>query len=213
YNLGKSILKIICTLICDKYNKFLLCIIISELTKLEIIKSVEKRGIIDRGEYVKGKVLKDIELISLDYFSSIPDTSLRKSFKIHDAITFLKSKEFDFSMKKDSISSKIDLLVQRKKFEPFLDRESRFELKLEKISNFEIEMIMKNISKVVWKSVNIKIMYLKELFEKEIINIDIDDWLVEEQLSILLPLDSYFDGLLISIKDGARILFTQRLKI
>jgi len=74
-------------------------------------------------------------------------------------------------------------------------------INLIEISN-EIEVTVQNNTEKELKNISITITHIKEYFEKEVMNQEVDFWFPQEELLFVSPIVPHIDEYLFSIKQG-----------
>ena len=79
----------------------------------------------------------------------------------------------------------------------------------------EIEIIIQNMIPQVFEESNIRISQIHDLFEKEILNVDVDRWLQEEEILFAFPCYMVDDHVLITIRDreGENAVFSKEISL
>ena len=79
----------------------------------------------------------------------------------------------------------------------------------------EIEIILENITEEDKSNLSVKIIHIKEFFEKEILNLDIDIWFQGEELLVISPIMPKITEYMLSIfnKSNSEKIFTKRIDL
>ncbi|TFG23225.1 MAG: hypothetical protein EU529_08165 [Promethearchaeota archaeon] len=175
YIFGADLLNKLTINIIKNFEGKLYKVIESEIAKEEIIKSDKIIETIKIGEEVKQKLKNLIVNTCKDFFSSVIKEDSKNSIKLQKAISYfslkgMDSKYYIFSDKRNSFS-------KIKVFEPKIGD-----------NNNEFEIIVQNNSQKEYNNISIKIAYLKDFLETELMNYTIDKWFPEEELLFISPI-------------------------
>lgn len=170
YIFGADLLNKLTINIIKNFEGQLYKIIESEIAKEEIIKSDKIIEIIKIGEEVKQKLKNLIANTCKDFFSSVIKEDDKNSIELQKAISYFSLKGIDSSDERNSFS-----II--KVFEPKIGD-----------NNNEFEIIVQNNSQKEYNNISIKITYLKDFLETELMNYTIDKWFPEEELLFISPI-------------------------
>ncbi len=188
---GKDLLLKLTTNIIKNFEGRLFRIVESEIAKEEIIKTNIIKKIIKDGVDIKKEVNEIIKSTCKDFFSSVIQKVNIGSIKKQKSIAniALKSKSITHI---DDVEEKTSLSKSY-----FSESKLKSEISLRpllimsiKISENgrEFEIIVQNNTETEFNSYFIRITYLKDFFEKEIMNQVIDVWYPQEELLFISPI-------------------------
>ncbi|TFG01524.1 MAG: hypothetical protein EU540_03510 [Promethearchaeota archaeon] len=192
---GDELIHLITEEIKEKFDDKLFKIIECEIAKDEIIKTPEIKKIINEGMKIKKDLNNMIDKITENYFHNTikqKDTDLMNQQK---ALSYLALKGIDVSAIGDI--KKTDFFLNNiKLFDPSTKAANELALKTPFIitnvsiieDSQELEITVQNNTGKEIKDVIINITHLKEFFEKEIMEQDIDLWFPEEELLFISPI-------------------------
>ncbi|MBY9002929.1 MAG: hypothetical protein KGD73_03060 [Candidatus Lokiarchaeota archaeon] len=210
---GGKLLKIITDCILDSYIDKLYMVIESEITKFEVVKTLNMIEIIRQGDLLKMKLLNEFKEICTEYFSNV--IKIRDNTKINSqkALSLLVLKGINLS---NSTLVRNDTNIELFRFRPSEEEiEEYFSIKSIKIiqNNREFEIFIQNISKNELNDINMRIIYILNYSEKEIFNLDLDYWLSEEVLVFIIPIEPLINDFFIFITDNKmkRKLFSRKI--
>jgi len=183
-------------------------VIESEIARDEIIKTPKIQERITEGTKTKVFIRELIDNVVREYFSAvIQKKSGSSSLKTQRAISYFSLKGFELSpfssLKRGTGFSSIELFDPEKQ-EPSPEVPisiSRINL----IENSqEIEITVQNNTEEELKNISITITHVKEFFEKEVMNQEIDFWFPQEELLFVSPIIAHIEEYIVSIekKDG-----------
>jgi len=218
---GGALLKKISERIIKHFTQKISLLIEAELAKINLIKTSKSKESIKVGEAIKNRVKALIKNTCCHYFQSVIKKTDATSFKLQKAISYLSLKgvpinyiasenaDLDFSnIKIFESKACVDELYR------FQDNFSIVRTNLD-LRTQELEILLKNQTKNVYKHVEIKVMAIQDFFESEILRETIDEWNSEEELIIILPEITISNEYLLSITniDSKRTLFKQKINI
>jgi len=202
---GGEVLNLLTKKLLDKFENTLYNVIDSEIAKLEVIKTVKSLNKIKKGDQIKEEIKAIINLTCEEYFSSVIKQTDATSFKLQKAISYLTFKGIDIdhiviSAQNESFS-KIRLFDYDRVVQQKLGIKAQFKItNINIINNFqEIEVLVKNNSKKEFNDLIVRITYIKEFFEKEVLNEKVEKCLPEEELLFITPVIRNTNNYLISI--------------
>jgi len=217
---GDNMIRDLTNKIKEKFDEKLFIVIESEILKSDIIKPPKIQKIIKEGNQEKEKLRELIEEITNDFFTNVikqPDT---KSLKMQKAISYLALKGIDVAHieskdYKDSFSS-IQLFDPTSASEPRYIKRGVFSIIKVEIDedSKEIEILVRNNHKTEKNNLSIKITHIKEYFEKEVMNQNIDIWFPKEELLFISPILPHINEYLFVIEEnGKERLLSQRIDL
>ncbi len=218
---GGELLKKISERIIKHFKIKLSFLIQAELAKIKVIKTSKLIESINIGEAIKNRIKVLIKNTCCHYFQSVIKKTDATTFKLQKAISYLSLKgvpinyivseneSFDFSNIKifESKACVDDLSRFQKNF-------SIVRTKLD-LRTHELEILLKNQSQNVYHHVEIRVMVIQDFFESEILHEEIDEWLSEEELIVILPEITTTNEYLLSIVNGdsKNTIFKQKINI
>ncbi|MFX0144121.1 MAG: hypothetical protein ACFE9C_08585 [Candidatus Hodarchaeota archaeon] len=200
-------------------------VIESEIASDIVIKTPEIHKRISKGKKIKVFMRELIDKTVKDYFSKVIEKkSDSPSLKTQKAISYFSLKGYEFSplsnLKSEGSFTNVGLFDESKKISPPITPISQISIKsLNFIENSqEIEITVQNNTKKELKNLSVTITHVKEYFEKEVLNQEIEYWFPQEELLFVSPIVPHIDEYLFSIKkeDGKGIsqkLLTQRIDL
>jgi hypothetical protein len=205
-----------------KYFKLKLSFLIeSELAKINVIKTPKVTESINIGEAIKNRIKVLIKNTCCHYFQSVIKKTDATTFKLQKAISYLSLKgvpinyivseneSFDFSnIKIFESKACVDELYQFQK--SFSIIRTNLDLRTQ-----ELEILLKNQSQNIYHNVEIRVIAIQDFFESEILHEEINEWLSEEELIVILPEVTTTHEYLLSILNGdsKSTLFKQKINI
>jgi len=218
---GSILLNRVTDTIITNFKNTLYQIIESEIAKYEIIKTSSIKEIIKKGDFLKDKLKKLIRITCKEYFESILEKTDATSIKLQKALSYFILKGIDmtkiFKSVKEKPFSKVRL------FEPFKDNNKALQLKtILKILSVEInqdtqeiEIIVKNIIKKPLIRLRVKIAYIQEFFEKEVLNEKVEIWFSEEEILLISPIIPGINDYLLYIieENNKKIIFSKKIEL
>jgi hypothetical protein len=222
---GDELVKRITEEIRDQFEDKLYEVIESEIASDAVIKTPKIQERISQGTKVKVFMRELIDKTVKDYFSSaIEKRAESPSLKTQKAISYFSLKGFEFSplgnLKGERDFSKVELFDTSK--EPTDEISPRPQLSITHL-NFiensqEIEITVRNNTDRELKNISIIITHVKEYFEKEVMNQEVEFWFPQEELLFVSPIVPHIDEYLVSIKKmddsgNSEKLITQRIEL
>ena len=175
----------------SKFENYLYKIIDAENAKKEIIQTKKTKELIKEGNMIKDNLYNVIEKISNDYFSKVIKTVDGSSIRQQKAISYLSLKGIDVSSIGDKVVgsfSSIKLFDKNGKPSEYTFKNPFAIKKIQIIDDSsEIEIIVENVSEEDKTNLSVKITHIKEFFEKELLDQDIDIWFRGEELLFISP--------------------------
>jgi len=218
---GGEVLNILTKKLINKFENTLYHVIESEIAKLEIIKMEKLINKIKKGDQIKDEIKAIINLTCEEYFSSVIKQTDATSFKLQKAISYLTFKGFDIDHivinAQNESFSKIRLFDYDKVVQQKFGIKAQFKItNINIINNFqEIEVLVKNNSKKEFNDLIVRITYIKEFFEKEVLNEKVEKCLPEEELLFITPLIKNTNNYLFSIieEHSNRTIFSNKIDL
>jgi len=201
-----------------KFENKLYKIIESESAKKEIIQTKKLKDTIKEGNLIKDNLYNVIEKVSNNYFSKVIKKVDGHSIRQQKAISYLSLKGIDVSSiyAKDGSFSGIKLFDKNGKPAEY-SLKNPFALKGINIieDSNEIEIIVENITDEDISNLSVKIIHIKEFFEKELLNLDIDIWFQGEELLFISPIMPKINEYMLFIfnKSNSEKIFTKRIDL
>ncbi|MFX1393896.1 MAG: hypothetical protein ACFFAH_10010 [Promethearchaeota archaeon] len=218
---GSVLLNRVTETIKTNFKSTLYQIIESEIAKDEIIKTFNIKEIIQKGDLLKNRLRKLIEITCKEYLKSVIEESDTISIKLQKALSYFILKGADIT--KIFKSGKEKPISELSLFEPLKDNNKSLELKdILKILNVEInqetqeiEIIMKNIIKIPLIKLRVKITYIQEFFEKELLNEKVEIWYSDEEILFISPVIPGIDDYLLYIieENNKKIIFSKKIEL
>ncbi len=184
---GKNLLLKLTTEIIKNFEGRLFRIVESEIAKEEIIKTNTIKKIIKDGADLKKEVNEIIKSTCKDFFSIVIKKVNIGSIKQQKSIANFALKSKDVMLIDD---------VEEKTLGPLLITN----IKISE-NGREYEIIVQNNTETEFKNFYIRITFLKDFFEKEIMNQVIDVWYPQEELLFISPIIPYVSKYLFLIGD------------
>jgi hypothetical protein len=175
----------------NKFENHLYKIINAENAKKEIIQTKKTKDAIKEGNMIKDNLYNVIEKISNDYFSRVIKTVDGSSIRQQKAISYLSLKGIDVSSIGENIVGSFSGIKLFDKNGTPTDYSFKNPFAIKKIQvvedSSEIEIIVENVSEEDKNNLSVKITHIKEFFEKELLDQDIDIWFQGEELLFISP--------------------------
>ncbi|MBY8985962.1 MAG: hypothetical protein KGD65_12885 [Candidatus Lokiarchaeota archaeon] len=179
-------------------------VIESEIERDTVIKTPKIQDIITKGTKTKVFIRELIDKVVKGYFSGIIQKKSGSPYlRTQKAISYFSLKGFELSphssLKGEDGFSSIEL------FDPSKQKSSsEVQLSITKINlienSQEIEITIQNNTKEELRNISITITHLKEFFEKEVMNQEIDFWFPQEELLFVSPIIPHIEEYLVSIE-------------
>ncbi|MHA2035939.1 MAG: hypothetical protein ACW98X_05865 [Promethearchaeota archaeon] len=187
----------------DKFEDKFYEVIKSEIARDEVIKTPKIQDIITEGTKIKVFIRELIDNVVKEYFSNvIQKKSDSPSLKTQRAISYFSLKGFELSslsnLKGDNGFSSIEL------FDPATQEQSaEVPISITKINlienSQEIEITIQNNTEEELSNISITITHVKEFFEKEVMNEEVDFWFPHEELLFVSPIIPHIEEYLVII--------------
>lgn len=191
---GGALLKKMTDVLNTEFHDTLFNVIESELAKLEVFKSDKLKETIKIGDLIRVNLRNTIKNVCQEYFSSVIKQKDATTIKLQKAISFLLLKGLDISYIASDIEknnfSHIRLFDYEKKSPALIQLKENFKILKKNIyKDFdEFEILVKNQSDKDLDELFIKITYVEDFFEKEILNEKVEQWLSQEELMFIAPI-------------------------
>ena len=223
---GDELIKELTEKLRNKFENKLSEVIQSEIASEIVIKTPKIQERISKGTKTKVFIRELIDITIKEYFSRvIKQRSESPSLKTQKAISYFSLKGFDFSplsnLRGQTDFINVNLFDQSKKgsedITPKVTNLSIVSINLIEISE-EIEVIVQNTTDKELNDIVVTITHVKEFFEKEVMNQNVDVWYAKEELLFVSPIVPLIDEYSISInqrdEDGNYLkLLTQRIDL
>jgi hypothetical protein len=174
-----------------------------------VIKTPKIQERISKGTKVKVFMRELIDKTIKRYFSTVIEKKAESpSLKNQKAISYFSLKGFEFSplsnLKGESSFTNVEFFDSTTQANKEIVPKALFSINsinLIEISN-EIEVTVQNNTEKELKNISITITHIKEYFEKEVMNQEVDFWFPQEELLFVSPIVPHIDEYLFSIKQG-----------
>lgn len=216
---GDGLIRELTLKIRENFDDKLFKIIQSEIAKEEVIKTEKIKEIIKQGTEVQGK-LRDLIGKTVDnYFSTVVHEIDIKSINQQKAISYLALKGVDvsyiFGPKGIEGFSTIKIFDPNKKAAKNFGAIKQFEIKNINVmeDSQEIEIMVKNNTDNEINNTTVNITHVKDYFEKELMNQEIDLWFAEEELLFISPIIPHINEYLFFIKKDKENLLSKQINL
>ncbi|MFX1380130.1 MAG: hypothetical protein ACFFA4_13670 [Promethearchaeota archaeon] len=222
---GDELVKRLTDELKNQFEDKLYEVIESEIALDSVIKTPKVNELISVGKKIRVFMRQLIDKTVKDYFSkAIEKRADSPSLKTQKAISYFALKGFEFSplsnLKGEKDFINVDIFDQSKMaFKTIAPRPQLSITHLNFIENSkEIEITIQNSTENELKNITITITHVKEYFEKEIMNQEVELWFPQEELLFVSPIVPYINEYLFSVKkvDGGgniQNLFTHRIDL
>jgi hypothetical protein len=205
---GDDLIRTLTEQLRNKFEDQFFKVIESEIARDTVIKTPKIQERITEGTKIKVFIRELIDKVVKEYFASvIQKKSGSPSLKTQRAISYFSLKGFEISplsnLQGENGFSSIELFDPEKR-EPSTNLPISI-TRINLIDNSqEIEITVQNNTEKELKDISITITHVKEFFEKEIMNEEIDFWSPQEELLFVSPIIPHIEEYLIFIekKDG-----------
>ncbi|MFX1303416.1 MAG: hypothetical protein ACFFBV_13255 [Promethearchaeota archaeon] len=204
---GDELIKELTEQLRNKFEDQLSEVIETEIASETVIKTPKIQERISRGTKTRVFMRELIDRTIKDYFSkAIEKRSESPSLRTQKAISYFSLKGFEFSplssLKGERDFVEVDLFDTVKSAKEELVPKPLLSIKnINFIENSqEIEITVQNNTEEELKNISITITHVKEYFEKEVMNQNIDLWFPQEELLFISPIVPHIDEYLFSIK-------------
>ncbi|MFX0009030.1 MAG: hypothetical protein ACFE9R_01840 [Candidatus Hermodarchaeota archaeon] len=218
---GGELLNLLTNNLMSKFHNLFYKLIESEIAKLEIIKSRTVLELIEKGEKIKEEIRQLITSVCKSYFSSVIRQTDATSIKLQKAISYMIFKGIDIDHivreSRDKEFSNIRLFDYDKISKKELETKERFELMNihSMIEEQEFEILLKNIHNKPLNNLRVRITYIQDFFEKEILNERIEQCLPNEELLLVAPIPEKINEFVLTINKDLtkKKLYTRNIKL
>ncbi len=222
---GDELVKRLTEELRNQFEDKLYEVIESEIARDSVIKTPKTQERISQGTKIKVYMRELIDKTIKNYFSTVIEKRAESpSFKTQKAISYFSLKGFEFSplsnLKGENGYTNMELFDSQKK--PSNEIALKFQLSITHL-NFiensqEIEITVQNNTDEELKDISIIITHVKEYFEKEVMDQDIDIWFPQEELLFVSPIVPRINEYLICIKKkddngNSQKILTQRIDL
>ena len=218
---GGELLTLLTNSLMSEFNDIFYELIESEIARLEIIKSKAVLEQIEKGEKIKKEIRQVINSVCKRYFSSVIRQTDATSIKLQKAISYLIFKGIDIDHivreSSDKEFSNIRLFDYEKIRKVELEAKEKFELMSinSMIEEQEFEILIKNIHDKPLNNLRVRITYIQDFFEKEILNERIEQCLPNEELLLIAPIPEKINEFVLTINKDLtkKKLYTRNIKL
>ena len=222
---GDGLIRQLTDEIRDKFEDQFFEVIESEIAKENIIKTPKMQERITEGKKTKLFMRESIDTTIKNYFSNAIQRKIESpSLKTQRAISYFALKGFDFSplgnLKGDESFSNIELFDPTKQVTESISTTQPISIiKINFIeTSQEIEITVQNNTDKELNNISITITYVREFFEKEVMNQQVEFWFPQEELLFISPIIPSIDEYLFSVNqhddNGDNMKkFTQRIDL
>ncbi|MFX1280384.1 MAG: hypothetical protein ACFFA3_13330 [Promethearchaeota archaeon] len=203
---GDELIRKLTDEIRSKFEDQFFEVIECEIANENVIKTPKMQERITQGNKIKVFMRELIDNTVKNYFSNAIQTKTESpSLKTQKAISYFSLKGFDSSplgnLKRNETFSNIEL------FDPLKTTNEGISTKLPvSITNInfiensqEIEITVQNNTNEELKNISIIMTHVKEFFEKEVMNLDVEFWFPQEELLFVSPIVPHVDEYLFSV--------------
>lgn len=204
---GDDLIRELTLKIRENFDDKLFEVIESEIAKEEVIKTAKVKKIIEKGTKIHDDLRDLIAKIINDYFSAVVKHTDIKSINQQKAISYLALKGLDVTQIFGPLGiegfSNINIFDPRKKSSTEFNFKNQFEIiQINVIENSqELEIMVKNNTEKEITNAKVNITHVKDYFEKEIMNQEIDLWFPKEELLFISPIIPHINEYLFFIKN------------
>jgi hypothetical protein len=204
---GHDLIRELTLKIRENFDDKLFQIIESEIAKEEVIKTAKVKKIIENGTKVHDDLRELVANIITDYFSDVVKQTDIKSINQQKAISYLALKGIDvthiFGPQGIEGFSNIKIFDPSKKSGPDFNFKNQFKIMQINVieDSQELEIMVKNNTEKEINNAKVNITHVKDYFEKEIMNQEIDLWFPEEELLFISPIIPHINEYLFFIKN------------
>jgi hypothetical protein len=222
---GDGLIRQLTDEIREKFEDQLYELIESEIANENVIKTPKIQERISKGNKIKVFMRELIDTTVKNYFSTaIQKRTESPSLKTQKAISYFALKGFDFSplgnLRGDEVFSNMELFDPTKHASENILR--TLPISINSI-NFvedsqEIEITVQNNTDKELQNVSIIVTHVREFFEKEVMNQNVEIWFPQEELLFVSPIVPRIDEYLFSVsqqnEDGETTkMLTQRIDL
>jgi len=204
---GDGLIRQLTDEIRNKFDDQFYKVIESEIANENVIKTPKIQERISKGNKIKVFMRELIDNNVKNYFSTVIKKKTESpSLKTQKAISYFALKGFDFSplgnLRGDEVFSNIELFDPTKEVNEGIS--STLPISITNIifieNSQEIEITIQNNTDEELHNIFITITHVKEFFEKEVMNQDVEFWFPQEELLFVSPIVPHIDEYLVSIK-------------
>jgi hypothetical protein len=222
---GDELVKILTNELKDQFEDTLYVVIESEIASDTVIKTPKVQELISQGTKIKVFIRELIDKTVKAYFSNVIEKkSESPSLKAQKAISYFSLKGFEFSplsnLRGERDFSNVEFFDNSQKTtEEIVPKPTLSIANLNLVENSqEIEITIQNNTDEELTNISIIITHVKEYFEKEVMNQNVDFWFPQEELLFISPIVPHIDEYLVSIKKiddsgSSQKLLTQRIDL
>lgn len=194
-------------------------VIESSVAQFELIKTPKIKKAIERGEIIKESIRQILKKNADEFFSSIIEQFDATSLDKYKALSFLMLKNLNVTHiishdnKGKSSLIKIRAAVVQKNHNlkvkcPVNVLNVRFD-----DANHELEILVKNLTNLKIINLNVKLTLVKDFFEKDILNENVEFYPEEEIVFISPIIPQRNEYIYLSIENGGNILFSKIINL
>jgi len=204
---GDDLIRELTLKIRENFEDKLFEVIESEIAKEEVIKTAKVKKIIEHGTKIHDDLRDLIAKIITDYFSDVVKQTDIKSINQQKAISYLALKGIDvtqiFGPQGIHGFSNIKIFDPSKKTGTEFNFKNQFKIMQINVieDSQELEIMVKNNTEKEINNTKVNITHVKDYFEKEILNQEIDLWFPEEELLFISPIIPHIHEYLFFIKN------------
>jgi hypothetical protein len=217
---GHDLIRELTVKIREKFEDKLFEVIESEIAKEEVIKTAKVKKIIEHGTKIHDELRELVSQIITDYFSDVVKQTDIKSINQQKAISYLALKGIDvtqiFGPQGIQGFSNIKIFDPTKKNREFNFKNQFKIMQINVIEDSqELEIMVKNNTEKEINNAKVNITHVKDYFEKEILNQEIDLWFAEEELLFISPIIPHIHEYLFFIKnkENKENLFSKKIDL
>jgi len=217
---GHDLIRELTVKIREKFEDKLFEVIESEIAKEEVIKTAKVKKIIEHGTKIHDELRELVSQIITDYFSDVVKQTDIKSINQQKAISYLALKGIDvtqiFGPQGIQGFSNIKIFDPTKKKGEFNFKNQFKIMQINVIEDSqELEIMVKNNTEKEINNAKVNITHVKDYFEKEILNQEIDLWFAEEELLFISPIIPHIHEYLFFIKnkENKENLFSKKIDL
>jgi hypothetical protein len=206
---GDELIKELTEKLRNQFEDQLTEVIESGIASDAVIKTPKIQERIAKGNKIKVFMRELIDKEIRDYFSRVIEKrSESPSLKTQKAISYFSLKGFEFSplsnLRGEGNFASVELFDSSIQKSEEIRTKSLFSIaSINFIENSqEIEITVQNNSDKELKNLHITITHVKEYFEKEVMNQEVEFWFPQEELLFVSPIVPHIDEYLFSIKKG-----------
>lgn len=216
---GDDLIRELTLKIRENFENDLFKIIESEIAKDEVIKTENIKKTIKRGAEVHHKLRELIGNTVENYFSTVVHEIDIKSINQQKAISYLALKGVDvsyiFGPKGIEGFSTMKIFDPNKKAAKDFGSNNQFQIKNINImeDSQEIEIMVKNNTDNEINNTTVNITHVKDFFEKELMNQEIELWFPGEELLFISPIIPHINEYLFFLKKDKENLLSKQINL